>query len=140
MNWVDFLIIASVLLTAFLGWRNGIIRWTISLAGALLGIIVAGRTYESFSSAFTLVDSETVQRVGAYATIFLAFLVGSWFIARVLRSVITALFLGWVDRLAGLVVGALAGLLGASTLVMLMGILPSDSAQAAVLESSLAEQ
>lgn len=140
MNWVDIVIIVSVLLSAFMGWRNGVIRWAITLVGAAIGIIVAGRTYESFSSALTFTDNETFQSAAAYAIVFLAFVIAAWFIARFVKGMMKVLFLGWVDNLAGLVVGAVVGLLGASTLISLMGILPSASLQEAVVESSLAEQ
>lgn len=140
MNWVDIVIIVSVLLSAFFGWRNGVIRWAITLAGAVIGIVVAGRTYESFSSAFSFTDNETFRSVAAYAVVFLAFLIAAWIVARMVKGVMKVLLLGWVDNVAGLVIGAVVGLLGAATLISLMGILPSESLRDAVVGSSLAEQ
>ncbi len=139
MNWVDILIIVAVLLSAFFGWRNGVIRWAITLVGAVLGVLVAGQAYTAFAPTFVFTDSETTQRLIAFAVIFFAILAAAWFVARAVKTVLNVLLLGWVDNLAGLVLGGVAGLLGASAIITLLGILPSESFQDAITESSLAE-
>ena len=120
MSWIDVIVIVPVVLGAFWGWRNGLIRWIITLLGAIVGIVIAGRTYNNLSSSISFVDNESIQRVLAYAIIFSAFLVLSWFLSRVIKGFLNVLLLGWIDNLAGLALGALAGLMTASALLYLL--------------------
>ena len=129
MSWIDVIVIVTVVLGAFWGWRNGLIRWIITLLGAIVGIVIAGRTYNNLSSSISFVDNESIQRVLAYAIIFSAFLVLSWFLSRVIKGFLNVLLLGWIDNLAGLALGALAGVLSASALLSLLGSLPSPALQ-----------
>jgi membrane protein required for colicin V production len=139
MNWIDILIIVAALLPAFFGWRNGVIRWAITLVGAVIGVSVAGQAYTAFAPIFVFTDNETTQRLIAFAVIFFAILAAAWFVARLIKTLMKVLLLGWVDNVAGLALGGFVGLLGASAIITLLGILPSDSLKTTVAESSLAE-
>ena len=43
INWLDITILALIAGGAFFGWRNGVLRWVLTLAGAIVGAIVAGQ-------------------------------------------------------------------------------------------------
>jgi hypothetical protein len=54
-------------------------------------------------------------------------------------TVLTVLLLRWVDGLAGAVIGLVIGGIAATAFVSAAGIVPSDTVQEAVDESTLAE-
>ena len=139
MNWVDILIIVLVVGLGFMGWRNGVLRWIVTLGGGVVGVVLAGRVYTELAPAYSgVIDSEGGRQVAAFATIFVAVMAGAWLLGRVLRTVLRLFMLGWVDNAAGLVLGAGAGVLAASTLIIVMGALQVESLEESVEESAMA--
>ena len=139
MSWIDVIVIVPVIMGAFWGWRNGLIRWAITSIGAVVGIIVAGRTYDNFSSSFNFVDNESLRSVLSYAVVFLFFLVIAWIFARIAKGFLNVLLLGWVDNHAGLALGAFVGLMAASAVISLLGSLPSPILQENLEQAVLLE-
>jgi membrane protein required for colicin V production len=88
MNWLDIVILVILVITVFLGLKAGLIKMVISLAGLILGIFMAGRLYQA------LADKLSVMIVAAI-------------VAWLLTKLISAITLGWVNRLGGALVGLL---------------------------------
>ena len=139
LNWVDIVILVLVLGGAFSGWRNGLLRWVLTLAGALVGAVIAGQFYDDLAGAVPGVDSEALRQIIAFAAVFLAVVVGAWLLARVIKAALNVVLLGWVDSAAGLAAGAMVGAVSAAAILSVAGIVPSDSVRSAVADSSLAE-
>lgn len=137
MNWVDIVIIVFVIGLGFLGWRNGLIRWAFTLIGGIIGVVLAGRLYKTVAPLIPL-DSEGMQQIAGFAAVFLAVMIGSWVLAKVIKTMLNMLMLGWVDNGAGAVLGLLAGAIAATAVISAMGIVPSDALQTAVNDSTLA--
>jgi membrane protein required for colicin V production len=137
MNWVDILVIVLVLGLGFLGWRNGLIRWAFTLIGGVIGVVLAGRLYTTFAPMVPM-DNEGFRQAIAFGAIFLAVMVAAWIGARLLKTVMSVLMIGWVDHAAGAALGLLAGALAATAVISAMGIVPSDALQSAVGDSTLA--
>jgi membrane protein required for colicin V production len=139
MNWVDIVILVLVVGLGFMGWRNGVIRWVFTLAGFIVGALLAGRMYKDLAPSIPVADSEAVQQLVAFAGIFLVVMIVAWVAARILKTVMSVLLLGWVDSLAGLAVGVITGAFAATAIISAIGIVPSDTLKQAVVDSSLAE-
>ena len=140
MNWVDIMIIVLVAGLGFMGWRNGVIRWAVTVIGGIIGLVLAGRLYTSVATLFSPVsDSEGVQQVLGFGTIFVIALVVAWIIGRIIKTALNIVMMGWIDNLAGLVLGAFGGVFAAAAIISVMGIVPSQSLEEAVAESSMAE-
>ncbi len=137
MNWVDILIIVLVVGLGFLGWRNGVIRWVLTLIGGILGVVLAGRLYKS-AAYLVPVNSEGQKQIIAFAVIFLAVLVGAWIVARILKATLNVLMLGWIDNGAGAILGLAAGALAATAIISAMGVVPVTSLHQAIDNSALA--
>ena len=139
MNWVDIVILVLVVGLGFMGWRNGVIRWVFTLAGFIVGVVLAGRMYKDLAPFVAVGGSEAVQQLVAFAAIFLVVMTVGWVAARILKTVMSVLLLGWVDSLAGLAVGVITGAFAATVIISAMGIVPSDTLKQAVVDSWLAE-
>lgn len=109
MNWLDIILILALLVSLFEGLRMGIIRGIISLAGLIVGVILAGRYYVAFSESLTFIPSENIARIAAFAIILVAVFVVAFVIAGVLKKVVSALMMGWIDHVVGAVFGVITG-------------------------------
>ena len=139
MNWVDIMVLVLVLGAGFMGWRNGVIRWAFTLVGGIIGVILAGQLYKTLAPAVPFGDSDAVKQLAAFGAIFVAVMIAAWIAARIVKATLKVLLLGWVDSLAGIAVGVLAGAVAATAVISVMGSLPVGGVQDAVNESTLAE-
>ena len=138
MNWIDIVILTILTGAAIMGLRTGVVRWAAMIIGAIAASIVASRAYGSVAPVFTFLDNESQQRTLAFIALFIAVMVGAWLAGNLLKKSMSLLLLGWVDRAGGLALGLIAGVISTVTFVTLLGILPSESLQDAVADSTLA--
>ena len=135
MNWLDIVIIIVIAIPTFLGLKTGIIKASFSLAGLILGVILAGHYYVPLSEQLSAL-SLGIARIVAFAII----LVGVWVIAILLSGLVeravSMMLLGWVNRLVGAVFGFVVGAILCSALlaiwVKFLGI------QSFIVDSALA--
>ena len=139
MNWVDIVILILVALPTFMGWRNGVIRLISTLVGGIVGLFLAGQFFKDLAPAIPVGDSEGVQQLVAFGVIVIVVIAAAWVLAKLLKTALSVLFLGWVDGLAGAAIGLLLGAFAATAFVSVAGIVPSDSVKEAVAESTLSE-
>ena len=78
MNWLDITALTLVLGGAFLGWRNGLLRWAFMLAGTIAGAILAGQFYTDLEMlAQGAIDSEALRQTIAFSVIFIGTLLAA---------------------------------------------------------------
>mgnify|MGYP002639976439 CR=1 FL=1 len=138
MNWVDIVIVLLVLGLGFMGWRNGVIKLIFTLIGGIIGLVLAGQLWEQVADLLPI-DNESFAKIAAFVAILAAALIISMIVSKIVKSMLKVLLLGWVDGLAGAAIGLLLGGIAATAVVSAAGIVPSDSVQKAVNESTLAE-
>jgi len=137
MNWVDAAILITIGLFGFLGWKNGIIKWVSTLAGAIIGIIFAGQYYARVAELIPI-DTD-FDKIVAFTAIFIVSLIFFWVLANFVKKILNMLFLGWVDRSIGALIGIVVGLLSVSAIASIAVIVPIDSLHVAIAKSSLLE-
>lgn len=135
MSTPDIVILIVLLLFAALGVYWGLIRQVLALAGLILGVIVAGQYGSAVGGWMTsfVADDRLAQVLGFLLTFLIISMLAS-LLASLLRFFVGLLFLGWLDHLAGGLLGALQGLFGAS--VILVAWAAIDPAQAAELAAA----
>jgi membrane protein required for colicin V production len=109
MSWLDIAIIVVIGITAFVGLKNGIIKTVLTLAGVIVGVILAGRFYVALADRLTFIPQETLARVVAFAIILIAVILIASIIAGVLKWLASIVLLGWVNRLGGALLGLIMG-------------------------------
>jgi len=117
MSWLDIVIVVAIALSTFLGFRAGLIKAVLLLAGLIVGIILAGRYYVPFSEQLTFISQAGVAKVVAFAIILIGVLVIAIVLARLLKWAASVIMLGWVNRLGGAILGLLLGALFCSALL-----------------------
>ena len=109
MNWLDIVILVAIAVATVVGLRIGIIKAALSLAGVIVGVILAGRYYIPFSQQLSFISQANVAKVVAFAIILIGVMVIAAVLAVLLKWTASAMMLGWVDRLGGAVFGLVLG-------------------------------
>lgn len=109
MNWLDIVLAIVLVIGVVLGVKAGLIKMVVSLAGLILAIFLAGRFYVRLGEAMTFIPTEQAARVVAYVIIFFVVMIIAAIIAWLLTKFVSAILLGWINRLVGGIVGLLVG-------------------------------
>lgn len=111
MNLLDIVIIVILAISVLTGLRIGLIKAVLSLAGLIVGVILAGRYYVPLSEHLAFISQAGVAKVVAFAIILIGVMVIAGVIAGLLKWTASVMMLGWVNRLGGaifcLVLGAI---------------------------------
>ncbi len=109
MNWLDIVVIVVLAISTFLGLRTGIIKAVLSLAGLIVGVILAGRFYVPLSEQLPFIPQADVAKVVAFATILIGVMVIAVVLARLLKWAASVIMLNWVNHLGGAIFGLALG-------------------------------
>ena len=136
MNWLDIVIIAVLIISTIVGLRTGIIKAVLSLAGLIIGVILAGRYYVPFSEQLAFIPQANVAKIVAFVIILIGVMVIAGVLASLLKWTVSVVMLGWVNRLGGALFGLVLGAILFSALlatwIKFLGI------AGAIVESTLA--
>ena len=109
MNWLDITIIIALAISAIVGLKTGIIKTVLSLAGLIIGVILAGQYYVPFSEQLSFIPQAGVAKVVAFAIILIGVMIIAGWLASLLKWAASVLMLGWVNRLGGAAFGIVMG-------------------------------
>ncbi len=109
MQWIDIIILLLIGIPAFMGMKVGIIKAVLSLVGIIIGVILAGRFHVALSENLPFNSSAEWANIAAFAIILIGVMIIAAVLASLLKMVVSAILLGWVNRLGGAVFGLLLG-------------------------------
>ena len=143
MNWLDLVLVILIGLSAFMGLKIGLVRAGFTALGIFVGSILGGQLSDDIGGIFTGIDSDgAVATVVSYAVIITISLTVAGILATIIRKVLTLLFMGWADKLAGGALGLAAGAVISAGVIMGMANLTysaevGDEVAAKVMNSTL---
>ncbi len=109
MNYIDLVLGILLLIAAIQGFRNGFIIELASLAALVLGIW-GGIKFSDYTAAFitehTGYHSEHLKTIAFFVT-FILIVILIHIMGKFLDTVVKAVFLGFLNRLAGIIFGVL---------------------------------
>lgn len=109
MNWLDIIIIIALIIPIFAGLRMGIIKAALSLAGLIVGVVLASNFYQELGGVLNFIADEKIANIVAFILILAVVMVIANVAAALLKYTAKAILLGWVDRLGGAVFGLFIG-------------------------------
>ncbi len=109
MNWLDIIILVGLVVPAFMGLKRGLVKSALSLAGLIIGVVLAGRLYEPLGKILVFISNEDAANVVAFILILVAVMAIATVLARLLKFAAQIVMLGWVDHVGGVVFGFLMG-------------------------------
>jgi len=136
MNWLDIVIIVLIAIATLIGLRIGIIKAVLSFAGVIIGVILAGRYYLALSEQLTFIPQANLAKIVAFALILIGIMLIAGILAALLKWIVSAILLGWVNRLGGAVFGFVLGAIFCSALLAIWA--KFLGAEGPVAESGLA--
>lgn len=124
MNWLDLALLVSMATGGLVGMWVGFIRGAFVLAGVLLGIVLVSNYRETATGLLAdYVSSDTLTVALGYAVTISIVVAAAVIGAAIVRTVVYRLFLGWVDRFAGLAVGLTgAVVISAAAVISIAGL------------------
>ena len=109
MNWLNIVIIIVIVISAFGGLKNGLIKAVLSLAGLIVGVVLAGRYYIPLSEQLAFIPQDNIARIVAFAIILIGMILVTGLLASLLTWTVSTVMLGWVNRVGGAVFGLVFG-------------------------------
>ncbi|MDA0676497.1 MAG: CvpA family protein [Chloroflexi bacterium] len=112
MNFLDWILIAIIVLASLWGLRKGLVDavlMAVSLYVALfLSGLFAGRV---LSLVWKDVDNQAIATAIGYVVIFIGVYIASSIVSKIIKSSLKKVKFGWIDTVGGVLVGLIAGLL-----------------------------
>ncbi|MBK1717921.1 CvpA family protein [Thiocystis violacea] len=128
MNWVDYAILAIILLSALVGVARGLIREVLSLGTWILALAVAWLFHKEVANLLVSQLSDPSVRIAvAFLGLVLLTLVLGAILAAVLTAVVDKVGLTSLDRLLGFAFGGARGVLLVAMAVFLVALTPIPS-------------
>lgn len=109
MHWLDIAVLVILGVSAFNGLRQGLIKTALSLAGLIIGVILAGQFYQQLAGLLAFIPNEDIANIAAFILILVGVMVIASILARLLKFAVSVVLLGWVNRLGGAVFGLVLG-------------------------------
>jgi membrane protein required for colicin V production len=119
MNWLDIAIVLIIAFFATTAFSAGLIRELMTLASAVVGVVVAGLFYDDLArDVLVFIDDKDAANIVAFLVLLGAIYLAGQLIAIMLKQVAAILLLGWADRLGGALFGLLKGLVVVEVLLI----------------------
>jgi membrane protein required for colicin V production len=118
MNWLDYVLIAILLISVLFSARKGFSREIIGLAAAVLALVLAMWFYGLAGSwLIPYVSSPRIANLAGFLLVILAVLLLGWLLGWIVSRFLRTIGLSFFDHLLGAVFGLLRGLVIAIALL-----------------------
>ncbi len=123
MSALDLVVIATIALSVLFAYFRGMVREVVALAAWIAGLVAAFRYMEPVATIFSGFElAPAIRHVLAFVLIVVLFLIAGALVAWLLRSVVHAIGLGFVDRFLGALFGFARGVLLAVLFALVAGL------------------
>ena len=109
MSPLDIVIAVALVVPIFTGLKQGLIKAALSLAGLIVGVVLASNYYQALGDRLTFITNEDAANIVGFAIILVVVMIIANVAAALLKFTAKVAMLGWVDRLGGAVFGFLMG-------------------------------
>jgi membrane protein required for colicin V production len=117
MNWLDIVIIIFILISVVSGLMQGIVKILFSIIGLIVGVILAGKYSGALGEKLTFISDPNTAGTVSFVVIVLVVLIVATLIAFLVKKLISAVLLGWVDKIGGAVLGLFLGMIFAGAIL-----------------------
>jgi len=136
-NWLDWTLVAIVIVSVITAATKGFVRELIALAAVVVGVAVAASNYERAATWFEdLTRSHETALAAGFLTLFLATMLVGALISAVARKMIKTAGLQSFDRFLGAVFGLVRGVI--VNCILLLALVAFGVKAEAVQQSQLA--
>ena len=129
MTTIDIIILIVIGAGAVMGLFKGVIKQLATIAGLIVGLIAAKALYMSLAEKLcpTITDSMTFAQIISFIMIWIAVPLGFTLISSLFSRALDAISLGWVNRLLGMLLGALKYIILVGLFINVLEYIDSDN-------------
>lgn len=142
MSILDWVLIAVFIVGALLGLKWGLVQSVLNFVAVYVAMLVGAQFADGLVERFTDdIENESVTTAIGYVVIFLGVFIIAQIVGKIIRAMLTMVFLGWVDKLGGVLVGLLLGAILVTGVVTAMARVayPQDEVILAEIEDIAAD-
>jgi membrane protein required for colicin V production len=137
LNWLDCLIIATVVSFVITAYTAGLIREIITLVALIVGVVIAGLLYDDLARDVLADTGDAALAISFFVLLGAVYLIGQ-IAAYTLKKGVSLLMLGRLDHLGGAFFGLIKGLVLVEVLLLTFAAYPGLGLDDAVEGSALA--
>jgi membrane protein required for colicin V production len=135
MNLFDWVLVAVFVVGALLGLKWGLVQSVLNFIAVYVAMLVGAQFSDGLVARVTDdVQNESVATTIGYVVIFLGVFIIAQIVGKTIRAMLTIIFLGWVDKLGGVVVGVLLGAILVTGVVTAMARVAYPQDEAVLVE------
>jgi membrane protein required for colicin V production len=120
MNWLDIVIIILLVVSIISGIISGFIKTLFSLVGLIIGVVLAGRFYVALAGRLSFISDENTAKIVAFIIIFAAVAIIAAILGVIFTKIVSAMSLGWINRLLGGIAGLFLGAISIAALLVIL--------------------
>lgn len=126
MNYFDITILTIILIFIIVGLRKGLLAEVVGLVGIAAALVLAVRFGPEFGRLFAkrFHLPELLALFGGFAIVFGGVWMFFHFLKGTLEKVLSPVAIKWLDKIGGLLLGAVEGVIVASILIFLFSLTP----------------
>ena len=112
MNVLDWILIVLFAVGAFWGYKSGLISGVLTVIALFVASLVSGQFSERIVALIgTNVESEALSTAIAYVAIYVIVILLARMLAKAVKAGLKVVLLGWVDKVGGIALGLVAGVI-----------------------------
>jgi membrane protein required for colicin V production len=139
MNWIDILIVVTIVGIVLGAYAAGLIREVVTLIAAIVGIVIAGALYDDLAAdVLVFMDDEDAAEAISFLILVGAVYLFGQIIAILLSRTASLLMLGWADKIGGAAFGVIKGLIIVQVLLIIFAAYPNLGLDNQIAGSALA--
>jgi len=127
MNWIDYIIIAIILISAVASLMRGFLREILSLVVWVVAVGVGYFFHPYLSAYMPWIEVESLRTLAAFTALFLVTMILGALLSYLIGSLFEKAGISGTDRLFGGIFGAVRGAVLIVLLVLMAGMMPLDS-------------
>ena len=138
MNIFDWVLVAVFVVGALMGLKWGLVQSVLNFVAVYVAMLVGAQFADGLVARVTdNVENESVATAIGYVVIFLGVFIIAQIVGKIIRAMLTIIFLGWVDKLGGVLVGLLLGAILVTGVVTAMARVAYPQDEAILVEIDL---
>ena len=112
MNVLDWILIVLFAVGAFWGYKSGLISGVLTVIALFVASLVSGQFSERIVALIGIpVESEALSTAIVYVAIFVIVILLAKMLAKAVKAGLKIVLLGWVDKVGGIALGLVAGVI-----------------------------
>jgi len=136
LNWLDVVIVVTIVAFTVTAYSAGLIREVITLVGMIAGIVIAGLLYDNLAKEFSG-DGDAALAVSFFVLFGSIYLIAQ-ICAYLIKKAASLVMLGWLNHIGGAFFGFIKGVLVVEVALLVFAAYPGLGMDGAVEGSALA--